>query len=184
MVAPLAAKRMAKERQELEKASSQEEHPDYFVIFKDDNLFEFDAYIIAPDTIYRYRLVKLHFEIPQDDYPFKPPRVKFIQHTGHRIHPNLYVEGKVCLSILGYVSSPSWPNLSLLLIVPICGPHTPNPSSRFLAVTDKIYPDSTWAGEPWAFGMICVRKFLPRGIWVPEARLCHIGCAGLLQASS
>lgn len=101
MVAPLAAKRMAKERQELEKASSQEEAPDYFVVFKDDNLFEFDAYIIAPDTIYRYRLVKLHFEIPQDDYPWKPPKVKFIQHTGHRIHPNLYVEGKVCLSILG-----------------------------------------------------------------------------------
>lgn len=128
MVAPLAAKRMAKERQELEKASSQEEHPDYFVIFKDDNLFEFDAYIIAPDTIYRYRLVKLHFEIPQDDYPLKPPRVKFIQHTGHRIHPNLYVEGKVCLSILGYVSSffqSSGLCYSLLahLLIAACRPH-------------------------------------------------------------
>ncbi|KAG6365824.1 hypothetical protein INS49_007435 [Diaporthe citri] len=108
MVAPLAAKRMAHERQELEKASSQEEAPDYFVIFQDDNLFEFDAYIIAPDTIYRYRLVKLHFEIPQDDYPLKPPKVKFIQHTGHRIHPNLYVEGKVCLSILGTWSGEPW----------------------------------------------------------------------------
>lgn len=101
MVSPLAVKRMAKEREELEKASSQEKSPDYFVIFKDENNFQFDAYIIAPDTIYRHRLVKLHFEIPQDDYPLKPPNVKFIQHTGQRIHPNLYVDGKVCLSILG-----------------------------------------------------------------------------------
>lgn len=101
MVSPLAAKRMAKEREDLEKASSQGKDRDYFVIFKDENNFEFDAYIIAPDTIYRHRLVKLHFEIPQDDYPWKPPNVKFIQHTGHRIHPNLYVDGKVCLSILG-----------------------------------------------------------------------------------
>lgn len=156
MVAPLAAKRMAKERQELEKASSQEEHPDYFVIFKDDNLFEFDAYIIAPDTIYRYRLVKLHFEIPQDDYPFKPPRVKFIQHTGHRIHPNLYVEGKVCLSILGYVSSPSGSRLgySLLGATSHCclsSPyvvHThPIPLSGFSLLLTKYIPTAPGRGS-------------------------------------
>lgn len=140
MVAPLAAKRMAKERQELEKASSQEEHPDYFVIFKDDSLFEFDAYIIAPDTIYRYRLVKLHFEIPQDDYPFKPPRVKFIQHTGHRIHPNLYVEGKVCLSILGYVSSPSESRLChSLLAQPLIAAYRPHMWSTH---TQSLFPVS------------------------------------------
>lgn len=153
MVAPLAAKRMAKERQELEKASSQENDPDYFVIFKDDNLFEFDAYIIAPDTIYRHRLLKLHFEIPQDDYPWKPPRVKFIQHTGYRIHPNLYVEGKVCLSILGYVSSPF---------------------DRIFPLTDKGPPDSTWPGEPWAFGMTCVRKICPSSAPV----FCRRACCG------
>ena len=100
MVAPLAAKRMAKERQDLEKASSQAKDQDYFVIFQDADLLNFDAYVVAPDTIYRYRLVKLHFEIPKE-YPLKPPKVKFIQHTGDRIHPNLYVKGKICLSILG-----------------------------------------------------------------------------------
>ena len=39
-----------------------------------------------------------------DNYPLVPPKVTFIQHTGDRIHPNLYTEGKVCLSILG-----TWP---------------------------------------------------------------------------
>lgn len=100
MAAALAIKRMAKERQDLEKASNQDKDQDYFVFFQDDNLLQFDAYVIAPDTIYRYRLLKLHFDIPAE-YPLKPPKVTFIQHTGERIHPNLYVEGKVCLSILG-----------------------------------------------------------------------------------
>lgn len=67
-------------------------------------MFHFTAYIIAPeDSVYRHKLVKLQFEIPPT-YPLVPPKVKFVQHTGERIHPNLYVEGKVCLSILG-----TWP---------------------------------------------------------------------------
>lgn len=107
MVPPLAVRRMAKERQDLEKSSSQDKDQDYFVIFQDNNLLQFDAYVIAPDTIYRYRLVKLHFDIPIE-YPLKPPKVSFIQHTGARIHPNLYVEGKVCLSILGTWAGEPW----------------------------------------------------------------------------
>lgn len=67
-------------------------------------MFHFTAYIMAPgDSVYRHKLVKLEFEIPAR-YPIVPPIVKFIQHSGERIHPNLYVQGKVCLSILG-----TWP---------------------------------------------------------------------------
>lgn len=32
----------------------------------------------------------------------------FVQHTGGRLHPNLYVEGKVCLSILGTWPGEKW----------------------------------------------------------------------------
>lgn len=103
MATGLAVKRMAKERKELEK-----ENPDYFVVFKDDDLLKFDAYVVGPDdSLYRHKLVKLHFEIPRE-YPMKPPTVKFIQHTGNRIHPNLYVDGKVCLSILGTWQGEPW----------------------------------------------------------------------------
>lgn len=43
------------------------------------------------------------------DYPFSPPAVKFLTGDGQtRFHPNLYVEGKVCLSILGTYSGPPW----------------------------------------------------------------------------
>lgn len=103
MATGLAAKRMAKERKDLEK-----ENPDYFVVFNDDDLLKFDAYVVGPeDSLYRHKLVKLHFEIPRE-YPMKPPTVKFVQHTGERIHPNLYVDGKVCLSILGTWQGEPW----------------------------------------------------------------------------
>ena len=37
-----------------------------------------------------------------DTYPMKPPYVSFKTGDGRvRFNPNLYVEGKVCLSILG-----------------------------------------------------------------------------------
>ncbi|EMR66201.1 putative ubiquitin-conjugating enzyme e2z protein [Eutypa lata UCREL1] len=103
MATPLPVKRMTKERQELEKENS-----DYFVHFKDDNLLEFDAYIIGPDdSLYQHKLIKLRLKIP-DRYPMVPPTVTFVQHSGHRIHPNLYVEGKVCLSILGTWAGEPW----------------------------------------------------------------------------
>lgn len=40
------------------------------------------------------------------NYPIQPPRVKFLTTGGGtvRFNPNLYANGKVCLSILGYVT--------------------------------------------------------------------------------
>lgn len=47
-------------------------------------------------------------QIPAD-YPFSSPVVLIITSDGEtRFHPNLYVGGKVCLSILGTYSGPSW----------------------------------------------------------------------------
>lgn len=58
-------KRMTRERPELE-----EENPDYFVHFKDDDLLEFEAYVFGPeDTLYEHKFVKLRFKIP-NEYPF------------------------------------------------------------------------------------------------------------------
>ena len=44
------------------------------------------------------------------DYPFAPPKVKLLTTGGGvvRFGPNLYANGKVCLSILGTWSGPSW----------------------------------------------------------------------------
>ena len=44
-----------------------------------------------------------------DRYPFKPPKVTFLTTDGKsRMNPNLYTNGKVCLSILGTWSGPTW----------------------------------------------------------------------------
>jgi ubiquitin-protein ligase len=42
-------------------------------------------------------------------YPFDPPKVQFLTYDGHtRFHPNMYKEGKVCLSILHTWDGPKW----------------------------------------------------------------------------
>ncbi|RYP41320.1 hypothetical protein DL769_011586 [Monosporascus sp. CRB-8-3] len=103
MTTPLHIKRMTRERENLEK-----DNPDYFVHFQDNDLLNFEAYVLGPDdTLYQHKLVKLCFKIPER-YPLVPPEVKFVQHSGERIHPNLYAEGKVCLSILGTWAGEPW----------------------------------------------------------------------------
>ena len=43
------------------------------------------------------------------DHPFKSPVAKFLTSDNKvRFNPNLYINGKVCLSILGTWSGPSW----------------------------------------------------------------------------
>ena len=44
-----------------------------------------------------------------ENYPLVPPQCKFCTSDGKtRFNPNLYVDGKICLSILGTWSGPSW----------------------------------------------------------------------------
>ncbi len=71
-----------------------------------------------PQTPYADCLLFFKFVIPYD-YPFSPPKVTFLTGDGStRMHPNLYVEGKVCLSILGTFPGPSWSaNMSLETIL-------------------------------------------------------------------
>ncbi len=69
-------------------------------------------------TPYADALLFFFFEFSMD-YPFTPPKVTFVTGDGKtRMHPNLYVAGKVCLSILGTFPGPSWTaNMSLETIL-------------------------------------------------------------------
>jgi ubiquitin-protein ligase len=72
-----------------------------------------------PGTPYEGALLHFSFQFPQD-YPFSPPKVIFLTCDDKtRLHPNLYKDGKVCLSILGTYSGPGWSgtqSLSTILI--------------------------------------------------------------------
>jgi len=76
--------------------------------------------IIGPaDTPYANGCFLFDIFLPTN-YPSAPPTVHFLTTGGGRIrfNPNLYECGKVCLSLLGTWSGPSWdPTHSTLLQV-------------------------------------------------------------------
>jgi ubiquitin-conjugating enzyme E2 Z len=82
--------------------------------FVDDSidLSNINVIIIGPkDTPYEggFFWIKLN---PNDRYPFESPKGTFMSPVrGLRVHPNLYCEGKICLSILGTWQGPSWTSL-------------------------------------------------------------------------
>lgn len=76
--------------------------------------------IVGPsDTPYEAGLFEFDMAFPFN-YPDAPPKMLFRTTGGGRAHfnPNLYQDGKVCLSLLGTWSGPSWqPNKSTILQV-------------------------------------------------------------------
>ena len=80
-----------------------------YVHYDPEKVFEACAMIIGPEkTPYENGFFLFHIKFPLN-YPFKSPTVKFMTGDGKtRFHPNLYVNGKVCLSILGTWTGPSW----------------------------------------------------------------------------
>lgn len=67
------------------------------------------AMIIGPgDTIYAHGFYFFKFKFPSN-YPFSPPKVTYLTNNGStRFNPNLYRNGKVCVSILNTWSGPKW----------------------------------------------------------------------------
>lgn len=63
----------------------------------EENLFEWKVYIEGPaGTDYAGGIFQLLMKFPQD-YPMSPPTVTFVSDFWH---PNVYPDGKVCISIL------------------------------------------------------------------------------------
>ena len=79
-----------------------------FAYFNEDDIMNCKAMIIGPeDTPYSHGMLFFDIHFPHN-YPFTPPKVKYVSNSMTRIHPNLYVNGKVCLSILGTWHGPGW----------------------------------------------------------------------------
>jgi ubiquitin-protein ligase len=98
-LSPSGRKRLSKEMEMLKK---EEDSIGIKVSFSknssaEEMLNEWDIQIDGPpDTIYENFVLhaKMHFP---NEYPFKPPTFQFVNPM---FHPNIYVDGKVCISIL------------------------------------------------------------------------------------
>lgn len=63
----------------------------------DNDMFKWSVIFEGPeDTLYEGGYFKAELRFP-DDYPNNPPEMKFISKMWH---PNIYPDGKVCISIL------------------------------------------------------------------------------------
>eukprot|EP00930_Biecheleria_cincta_P003824 TRINITY_DN104736_c0_g1_i1.p1 TRINITY_DN104736_c0_g1~~TRINITY_DN104736_c0_g1_i1.p1 ORF type:complete len:212 (-),score=19.86 TRINITY_DN104736_c0_g1_i1:103-738(-) len=104
----LASKRLIKEKAKLEKDREELESCGIYMAWGDE-IRQATALIVGPEgTPYENGFYFFDMQIP-DNYPMHPPKVDFKTGDGRvRFNPNLYVEGKVCLSILGTWSGPSW----------------------------------------------------------------------------
>lgn len=74
-----------------------------------DNIKKGYAMIIGPtETPYKHGFYFFNFVFPET-YPFDPPKLEFMTGDGKtRFNPNLYRQGKVCLSILNTWSGEQW----------------------------------------------------------------------------
>lgn len=117
----------------------------------ESNLFEWSVTIIGPpDTLYEGGFFNAIMTFPQN-YPNSPPTVRF---TSEVWHPNVYTDGKVCISILhppgddpnGYeLASERWTpvhtveSIVLSIISMLSSPNDESPANVEAAVTTYCY---------------------------------------------
>lgn len=80
-----------------------------------DDITKMIAMIVGvKDTPYEDGLFFFSIKIPEQ-YPFVPPKVLLLNPEPRmRFHPNMYENGKVCLSILGTWNGPGWTSVQTL----------------------------------------------------------------------
>lgn len=84
---------------------------DIYVDFQESDIRNARALIMGPPgSCYENAILLFRIRFP-NDYPFSPPQVEYVPFNSIRIHPNLYANGKVCLSFLGTWSGPPWTSI-------------------------------------------------------------------------
>lgn len=84
-------------RLQIEYQKYLKEPNEYYIIKELDNLYEWSIILFGPpETIYEGGIFECIFKFPKT-YPNNPPEFKFITPIKH---PNIYKDGKVCMSIL------------------------------------------------------------------------------------
>ncbi|KAI3406576.1 CDC34 [Candida oxycetoniae] len=79
--------------------------PSFFIELDDDNIFLWNigVMVLNPDSLYHGGYFKGQMRFPSD-FPFSPPSFRF---TPAIYHPNIYRDGRLCISILHQGGDPT-----------------------------------------------------------------------------
>lgn len=104
-----AIKRITRDMSDIFNSDELRDHNKIFCLHDENNIYDVKALITGPkDTPYEGGFFLFSLKFPED-YPLKPPSAQLkTLSPGVRFNPNLYEEGKVCLSIIGTWSGPKW----------------------------------------------------------------------------
>lgn len=80
-----------------------------YYIHNEDDILKGKALLIGPsETPYEHGYYLFDLNFPSN-YPHSPPKVTFRTYDGYtRFNPNLYIQGKVCISILNTWQGEQW----------------------------------------------------------------------------
>nr|VDD07575.1 unnamed protein product [Brassica rapa] len=90
---------------------------------QDNNIMLWNAVIFGPDdSPWDGGTFKLSLQF-SEDYPNKPPRVRFVSRM---FHPNIYLDGRICLDILQNQWTPVYDCAAILISIQslLCDPNT------------------------------------------------------------
>lgn len=104
----------------------------------ENDIMMWNAVIFGPqDTPFEYGTFKLTLQF-HEEYPNKPPRVRFISHM---FHPNIYADGGICLDILQNAWSPTY-DVSAILTSIQSLLSDPNPNSPANSIAAQLYKEN------------------------------------------
>lgn len=140
-------------------------------IHDDEDMLKGYAMIIGPsDTPYSGGFYLFEFDFPTN-YPFSPPKVNFYTNNGEiRFNPNLYKNGKVCVSILNTWTGDQWSSCQTLnsVLLTLCSLLNNNPLLNEPGIKEN-HPDCSKYIKILTYGNILVaicgmvnKKFLPK----------------------
>lgn len=118
-----------------------------YYIHNEDDILKGKALLIGPsETPYENGYYLFDFNFPSN-YPHSPPKVTFRTNDGNtRFNPNLYVQGKVCISILNTWQGEQWTGCQTIssILLALCTLLNNTPLLNEPGITEKHTDFSTY----------------------------------------